>query len=149
MTCTTFLFMITHLKTRPEEAAYIPCERTANAQIKLLSCIHCQGFIAIRFTQAIHGVTDVCVGDRTEFCTINTLLPGTPFVHHWLNGIQYLLGERNHMQCIVNYIYANSHHNKYHTCTSHCLICYSQLTKCPFTFTKQRLFQIVPPKKYF
>lgn len=110
MTCIKFLFMNTHLQTIPEEAACIPCECTANAQIKFLSCIHCQGFIAIRFTQAIHGVTDVCVGDRTEFCTINTLLPGTPFVHHWLNGIQYLLGKRNYMQLLVNYICANNYH---------------------------------------
>lgn len=73
----------------------IPCKGTADAQIKLLSCIHSQGFVVIRFTQAAHGVTDVCVGDGAKLCPINTSLPGAPLVHYWLNGIQYLSGTRN------------------------------------------------------
>lgn len=92
--------MSCHPKTRPEEAAYVPCESTADAQIQLLPCIHGQGFIAIRVTQAIHGIANVCVSDRTEFCTVNSLLPRAPFVHHGLNGIQYLLGKRDDMQLL-------------------------------------------------
>lgn len=82
-------------KAGAEEAATVPCKGAANAQIQLLPCIHCQRFVLVGVTQRVHGLADVRVGDGAEFCSIDTLLPGAPFVHDWLNGIQDLPGRRN------------------------------------------------------
>lgn len=73
----------------------VPGEGAANAEIQFLACIHRQGFIAVRFTQAVHGTPDVSVSDGTEFSTKNGLLPGTGPVHHWLDGVQNLGDKRS------------------------------------------------------
>lgn len=133
-----------HKQTRPDKAAYIPCECTANAQIKFLSCIHCQGFIAIRFTQALHSIAYVCVSDRTEFCTKNTLLPGISFVHYWLNDIQYLLGKRNYLQLLLNDIWSKKQKQTFLDCVFKKLFfskCVYILCNCDLTLiTSKQMF---------
>lgn len=72
----------------------VPGEGAANAEIQFLTCVHRQGFIAVGFTQAVHGTPDVSVSDGTEFSTKHGLLPGIGPVHHWLNSVQNLEDER-------------------------------------------------------
>lgn len=67
-----------------------PCKGTANPQIQLLAGIHGQSFIAIGLSQVIHGIADVCVGDGTEFSSVNRPLRATRFVHDRKNSIKNL-----------------------------------------------------------
>lgn len=78
------------VRNEPECGCSIPGEGTADAEIQFLTCIHRQGFIAVGFTQAVHSIPDVSVSNGTEFSTKNTLFPGIPPVHHWLDGVQNL-----------------------------------------------------------
>lgn len=77
------------------QAVLSPCEGTANPEIQLLAGIHRQSFVAIGLSQVIHGIADVCVGDGTEFSSVNRPLRATRFVHDRENSIKNLRKIRN------------------------------------------------------
>lgn len=65
----------------------MPCEGAADSQVQLLTSIHRQRFVPVGFSEAVHGVPDVCVGYGTEFGPEHSLIPDNAFIHHWLDGI--------------------------------------------------------------
>lgn len=72
------------------ETDVLPGEGTADAQVQLLTSVHRQRFVLVRFSQVVHSVPDVRVRYRTEFGTKHTLILGNSFIHYWLDGIQNL-----------------------------------------------------------
>lgn len=67
-----------------------PGEGTADPQIQLLASIHGQSLVAVGLSQVIHGIADVCVGDGTEFSSVNRPLCATRLVHDRKNSIENL-----------------------------------------------------------
>lgn len=79
----------------------VPGEGATDAEIQFLTCVHWQGFIAVRFTQAVHGTPDVSVSDGTELSPENRLLPGVGPFHHGLDGVQDLTDKRSSSQRVI------------------------------------------------
>lgn len=68
----------------------VPCESTADPKVQFLPSVHRQSLVLVGFSQPVHGITDVSVGDGTELGPVHSALVTVRLIHHRPDGVQNL-----------------------------------------------------------